>query len=149
MNEGNARVWLLDDEVDVVAYLVAALEDAGYEARGFTESGALFEALDAGPLPDVVCLDILMPEGSGLSVYRTLRGRPGFKAVPIIMVSGYSRREEFESGEFRRLMGDASVPPPEGFVEKPVSLPELLALVAQLVYPSGEAAQGHARKERQ
>lgn len=148
MKSNAPRVWMLDDEADVVSYLVAALEDEGYEARGFSEPSALYEALDAGPLPHVVCLDILLQEGSGLSVYRTLRGRPGFKAVPIIMVSGYSRREEFQDGEFQRLMGDATIPPPEGFVEKPVSLPELLALVAQLVYPSGEEASCCAQKER-
>ena len=148
MIESPAHIWLLDDEHDVVAYLVAALEDAGYEARGFTETNAFFAALSEGPLPDVVCLDILLPDESGLSVYRALRGRPGFMAVPIVMVSGYSQREEFQAGEFERLMGDASVPPPEGYVEKPVALPELLAVIAQLVYPPRETAPSRAQEER-
>jgi twitching motility two-component system response regulator PilH len=143
-----ARVWVLDDEADVVSYLVAAMEDAGYEARGFAASRTLFAALDQEPTPDVICLDILLPEESGLSVYRTLRGRLGLDAVPIIMVSGYSRREEFEAGEFQRLMGNAPLPPPDGFIEKPVALPELLALVERLVHRADDAAQGSATKER-
>lgn len=195
MTASGRHIWVVDDEPDVLAYLLAALEDAGYEARGFDRAEALLEALkeseepsrpmeatkrNVGQMavvparvgrgsgearrasppemgrealpptanehgrPDLVCLDILLPEQSGLSLYRTLRRTPGWKGIPIVMVSGYSRREEFEAGEFTRLMGDDSISPPDGFVEKPVSLPELMSVLVRLLGPTESAGSRHA-----
>lgn len=131
MESAAKKIWLVDDEPDVLAYLVAALEDEGYDVQGFASAGDVLPRAETSP-PDLICLDILMPECSGLSLYKRLREEPCCRAVPIIIVSGYSKRTEFVNGEFRRLIGDATTPPPDGFVEKPVPLDDFLALVGRL-----------------
>lgn len=142
MNAAAPRIWILDDEPDVLAYLLVALEDEGYDVQGFQDAEALLRSLDGEAPPDLLCLDILLPEESGLSIYKTVRHRPDWQGVPVVIVSGYSRREELTSGEFRRLLGDDSLPLPEGFVEKPVALPELLALLEALRQPEEGAPGG-------
>jgi CheY-like chemotaxis protein len=134
------QIWIVDDEPDVLAYLVLALEDAGYVAHGFASAREFLDQA-RGSLPDLLCLDIMMPDESGLSLYKVIRGRHEWDAVPIVMVSGYSRAEEFQNGEFRSLIGDAAIPPPEGFVEKPVELARFLHLVERLLSSPSDATQ--------
>jgi two-component system alkaline phosphatase synthesis response regulator PhoP len=125
-------VWLVDDEPDVRTYLAVALEDEGLRVRTFDGAeGFLEEALRTPP--DLVCLDIMMPNRSGLSLYKDLRTAPTLRRIPVLIVSGYSRSDEFLGGEFRRLVDDARIPEPDGFVEKPVALADLLDRVRRLL----------------
>jgi DNA-binding response OmpR family regulator len=127
------KVWVLDDEPDVLTFLTTVLEDEEYEVRGFESVDELLGEVRRSP-PDLLCLDIMMPGRSGLSLYRELRSSERLRDIPIIIVSGYSRQEEFLEGEFQRLLGSGDeVPEPDGFIEKPVRMDELLGLVRKLL----------------
>ncbi len=132
MNPRTKSIWVVDDEPDVLTYLTTVFEDEEFVVRGF-ESGAGFLEEARLSSPDLICLDIMMPSKSGLSVYKDLRSDERLGSIPVIIVSGYSRQEEFLDGEFRRLVGGGDVPEPDGYVEKPVRMDELIKLVRKLL----------------
>lgn len=132
MNPRTKSIWVVDDEPDVLTYLTTVLEDEEFEVRGFDSGAGFIEEARRSP-PDLICLDIMMPSKSGLSVYRDLRMDGALGSIPVVIVSGYSREEEFLDGEFQRLVGGGNVPEPDGYVEKPVRMDELLDLVRKLL----------------
>jgi CheY-like chemotaxis protein len=132
LNPRTKSIWVVDDEPDVLMYLTTVFEDEDYVVRGFYSADGLLDEARSSP-PDLVCLDIMMPSKSGLSVYKDLRSDESLGSIPVIIVSGYSREEEFFSGEFQRLVGSDDVPAPEGYVEKPVKMDDLILLVRKLL----------------
>ena len=132
VNPRTKNIWVVDDEPDVLMYLTTVFEDEDYVVRGFESAEGLLDRARSTP-PDLVCLDIMMPSKSGLSVYKDLRADESLVEIPVIIVSGYSREEEFFAGEFQRLVGSDDVPAPEGYMEKPVRMDDLIKLVRKLL----------------
>jgi CheY-like chemotaxis protein len=124
------RLLVVDDEADIVEYLCTVLEDNGFDAAGASDP-AQVPALVAQTKPDAILLDILMPGQSGLALYRTLRQDPPTAAIPVIIVTGVSRPEGLpaEAG---------SLPPPDGFLEKPIAVPRLVETVRDVLRRRGE-----------
>lgn len=121
-------VLVVDDEPDITVYLAALLRDNGYEtieARSAEE--ATKRVLDSRP--DLISLDLMMPEQSGLAFYRKLKMDARTKDIPAIFVSAFSSARDFRGSGFRRLVPDKEVPEPEGFVEKPVQPSHFLEAV--------------------
>ncbi|MHC4471596.1 MAG: response regulator [Planctomycetota bacterium] len=121
------RILIVEDEVDVSRYLAAALEDAGFEVicAPDADRGLRLATLRR---PDLVCLDIVMPGRTGLSLYQELREASDLPALPVIVVSGVSPADAE-----RRLGLGGRLPPPDSFVEKPVDLSRFLAEVRRLL----------------
>ncbi|MCX7011484.1 MAG: response regulator [Candidatus Sumerlaeota bacterium] len=124
MPSPNKKILIVDDDPDICEYLAAFLTDNGYEATTAKDGVEALEKVEAEK-PDLVALDITMPEKSGVRFYRDMKEDPKRKAVPIIIVSGVS--EDFE----KFISTRRQVPPPEGYIHKPVDLDRLLALVKQ------------------
>jgi CheY-like chemotaxis protein len=122
-NEKQARkVLVIDDDPDVVAYLEAVLRDNGYEPLCALD-GAQGLTLARQARPDLVCLDISMPEPSGVRVYRELRDDPDLRAVPVVMITGVQK-------EFKEFIHHRKhVPPPDGYIAKPFEVAELLGTI--------------------
>ena len=77
--------------------------------------------------PDLVALDITMPETSGVAVYRKLREDDRLKSVPVIIITGVS-------DDFKKFISTRrQVPPPDGYISKPVDVDEFLKLVGQVL----------------
>ncbi len=126
MSDDTKTVLVVDDEPDARDYLVTVLQDNGFEtttAANGTEAVASLEK----STPDLVTLDITMPEKSGVSVYRKLREDERFKDVPVIIITGVS-------DDFKKFISTRrQVPPPDGYIAKPVDVDQFLALVQKLV----------------
>lgn len=118
---------MVDDEQDVRSYLCTFLEDQGYRVITAGNGAECFE-LAVKEKPDLITLDITMPEESGVKAYRKLRGDDGTRGIPVIVVTGYPD-PHFE----RFLATRKSAPPPEGFFDKPVEKEALLARVRELI----------------
>jgi len=71
-------------------------------------------------------LDILMPKESGIKMYHKLKTDPALKNIPVIMLSGVSKRTFLRSQTALSEFGNEAVPEPEAYLEKPVE-PEDLA----------------------
>jgi twitching motility two-component system response regulator PilH len=126
------KVMVVDDESDIQLYLMAALEDEGYQVCS-PGAGIPIEIAIETEKPDLVLLDIMMPKRSGISVYKRLRTSEAFRDIPVVLMSGMIAAKDFLPTEFRVLVQDDSVPLPDGFVEKPVRIPVLLEVVSRIL----------------
>lgn len=125
MAEDKKTVLIIDDEPDVVTFLSTLLEDNGYNTVTAQNGEEAVTRLKE-TRPDVITLDISMPEKSGVRFYRDMKENDDWKAVPIIIVTGIS-------GDFERFISTRKqVPPPEGYISKPIEEKEILDLIKKL-----------------
>jgi CheY-like chemotaxis protein len=122
MSDLAKTVLVVDDEPDARDYLTTVLEDNGFAAVTAKDGTEAIARLEES-LPDLVSLDITMPEKSGVAVYRKLREDERFKGVPVIIITGVS--EEFE----KFISSRRQVPPPEGYISKPVDADDFMKMV--------------------
>jgi len=126
------KILIIDDEPHVVTYLETLLQDNGYETVSAANGLEGMEMLKAGK-PDLISLDITMPEQSGIRFYRNLKEDPEFRDIPVLVVTavtGYGGDPEpFETFLKKRRQ----IPPPEGFFSKPIDQDEFLRAVEELV----------------
>ena len=119
-------VLVVDDEPDARDFLTTVLEDNGYATVVAKDGTEAVAAIEAAP-PDLVTLDITMPEKSGVAVYRRLKENDELKNIPVIIITGVS-------GEFERFISTRrQVPPPEGYISKPVDHEQFLKMVTELI----------------
>ena len=120
------RILVVDDEPDVVTYLSTVLKDAGYDTLEAANGEEAMEQIRTGH-PDLITLDITMPEMTGVKTYRQLKEDETLRRVPVIIVTGVTH-------DFKQFISSrAQVPAPEGYLEKPVKPEDLLAEVKRLV----------------
>lgn len=123
--DAQKKVLVVDDERDVVLYLRAALANSGFDVRSAGDGDGCV-ALLVDWEPDLICLDLLMPGRTGLSLYRELRAHPNWSSIPVLIVSGLGMETEIEP----QLAG---VKKPEGYLEKPIDLDAFLGTVQRLL----------------
>jgi CheY-like chemotaxis protein len=125
-------ILILDDEPHVVTYLATLLEDNGYATLSASNGIEGMKKVKAAS-PDLITLDITMPEQSGIRFYRDLREDPELSSIPVIVVTavtGYGGDPE----PFERFLSQRKqVPAPEGFLSKPIDRKEFLGLVEKLL----------------
>ncbi len=138
---GVPKILIVDDEPDIVEYLCAVLEDNGYRAAGVTEAKSALDAA-ASERPDLILLDILMPGESGLHLYREMRRNPATAETPVLIISGYTRAEDFGRVDLG-MLAEEKLPLPDGYLEKPISVSSLLSSLAQL-FERRQAGGTHA-----
>ena len=129
-------VAIVDDEEDITTYLRIALEDEGYAVVATTDAGSAMEML-CGAKPDLICLDLLMPGQTGLSLYADLVKHPVLGGVPVVMLSGLTNRDGLPA--ILRQAGD--LPDPASFVEKPVDIEQFLQVVQRLLEAAGRSTR--------
>jgi len=122
---GLKRILIVDDEEDIRVYLSTLLEDQGFATIQARDGEEAMQQLLAEP-PDLITLDISMPEKSGIRFFREIKTDDRWKKIPIIIVTGVS--EDFKNF----ISSRHQIPAPEGFVSKPVSPEEILNLVRTL-----------------
>lgn len=115
------RILVVEDNPDILESLQSTLETDGYEVFIATRAGQALPLI-AGQAPDLVILDIELPDGDGYSVLQQLRERGN--ACPVLMLSARSLENDKVLG-FRLGADD--------YVTKPFSIMELLARIAALL----------------
>jgi putative two-component system response regulator len=81
------RILAVDDDSDLLALMAKAL-GADYDADTAADAGTAIEKAFASPQPDLILLDVEMPEVSGFEVCRALKGEPATADIPIIFLTG-------------------------------------------------------------
>ena len=79
-------IYLLEDDESIRKLVTYTLQHAGYEAAGFERPSAFWAAMKR-ETPELVLLDIMLPEEDGLSILKKLRARPATRRLPIIMLT--------------------------------------------------------------
>lgn len=119
-------ILIVEDEPDVAAYLQTLFEDEGFRAF-IAETGKQGFQLAKEVHPDLITLNITMPEESGVRMYRDLREDPETASMPVVVITGISQ-------DFKRFIESRKhLPPPEAYFEKPIGRQAPLAKTRELL----------------
>ena len=125
-------VLIADDEPNIVAAIEFLLKQRGYEVQTARDGGEALRAIER-IVPDLIVLDVMMPQTSGYEVCQAIRRRPEWRHIKVVMLSAKGRDAEVNKG---MAMG-ADV-----YVTKPFSTRELMAKIDALLGTApGESAK--------
>jgi DNA-binding response OmpR family regulator len=113
------KILVIDDEPHIVKYLTIFLQDCGYETCSASNGEEAFEVLQKEK-PDLVTLDLQMPNETGTRFYRNMVKTKEFKNVPVIVISGIPGRH-------------LAVSKPVAVFEKPIDRDALLAAIKETI----------------
>ena len=117
------RILIVDDEPDIVEALQTRLEQESFEClTAYDGNGGL--ELARGQKPDLIILDIMLPNLDGYKVCRLLKFQKEFKRIPIIMLTARDRAED-------RLLGEQTGV--DYYMTKPFSMDKLVAKIKQFL----------------
>lgn len=115
------NILIVEDEPDTVTFLTTLLRDNGYTTRSAGDGDEARKLL-AAEKPDLVTIDIVMPNKSGVRLYKEMRENPDLKDIPVLFVSGLT--------DFKVFMSKIKpLPDPTAFVEKPLEEKAVLEAV--------------------
>lgn len=126
------KILIVDDDPDVRLFSSSVVEDLGCEAveAGDGEEG---QRMVAQEHPDLIILDVMMPLQSGIRLYRALKTDAAFAHIPVIVLSGISKRSFLKSQEALAAFGGGEVPAPEAYLEKPADAETLAERIRQWI----------------
>jgi len=115
-----------EDEEDVATYLKTVYQDNGWTVEWVDNGVAAMESLKR-ERPDLISLDINLPQKTGVKVYREVKENLQYASIPVVMVTGVP-------GQFETFISTRKqVPPPEGYVSKPIDIDKLVEVVKKLL----------------
>lgn len=92
------KILIVEDEESLLKLESILLTSKGYDVRGVVNGQAALDAI-AEELPDLVLLDIMLPEIDGFEVCRRIKSNPETKHLPVIMLTAKKSREDMARGE--------------------------------------------------
>ena len=121
-------IYIVEDDRNIQEIELFAMKNSGYEAEGFETAKEFYSALDKC-LPELILLDIMLPDEDGMSILRRLRARADTKHIPVILVTAKSS----EMDKVKGLDGGA-----DDYIAKPFGVMEMIARVKALLRRSGQ-----------
>jgi len=111
------KILAVDDELDVIYTVKHGLEglDSNLEVTTVNSGKKCFEFLESNENPDLILLDIMMPDMTGWEVLKKLKDHPSWRNIPVIFLTARTDRVAENAGGF---LG-------EDYIEKPFKVPEL------------------------
>ena len=125
-------ILIVDDDPDVILYMSTVLQDHGYHTIDAPNGQVGLEKVKSNH-PDLILLDLMMPQKSGISLLSDLKNDANTRNIPVIMVTGVSGETGIDLESFlnKRSNGDpdSETLKPQGYIRKPVDPEKLLRLV--------------------
>lgn len=118
-----ARILIVEDSPDNMLLFQSVLRLAGHEVDGLTDGAALLDRLEAG-LPDVLLLDIQLPDRDGFSLLAEVRAQRRFGALRVVALTAHAM-----AGDEDRAL-EAGF---DGYITKPIKVREFAAQVERFV----------------
>jgi len=126
------RILVIDDEQAACLYLARLFQEHGYSVAcandGYEAAGRVKQAR-----PDLITLDLSMPNKSGVKFYREMKSTPELSRVPIVLVAAVPGFGGKLRDAERYYVSKHQVPPPDAFVAKPIDPDEMIGVVERLV----------------
>lgn len=123
-----ALIYVVEDDKSIQEIETFALQNVGYKVAGFSSAGEFYDALKA-ELPDLILLDIMLPDEDGLSIVKKLRTRKDTVLIPVIMVTA-------KTSEIDKVKGlDIGA---DDYMTKPFGVMELISRVKAMLRRSAK-----------
>ena len=124
-----ALIYVVEDDKNIQEIETFALANVGYEVKGFDSAMDFYEALN-DTTPDLILLDIMLPDEDGISVLTKLKKNPEWKKVPVILVTA-------KTSEMDKVKGlDTGA---DDYISKPFGVLELISRVKAVLRRSDSA----------
>lgn len=118
-----ALIYVVEDDKNIQEIETFALTNVGYQVQGFALAADFFRALE-NVLPDLVLLDVMLPDEDGLAIVKKLRARSDTREVPVIMVTA-------KTTELDKVKGlDMGA---DDYITKPFGVMELISRVKAML----------------
>ena len=129
------RLLLIEDEPNITEAIRFVLSRDGWTVETHSDGGSAVEAVSR-KAPDVVVLDVMLPNKSGFEILRELRNAPDHEGLPVLMLTARGQAKD------RQLAETLGV---SAFMTKPFSNAEMLKVVRQIADegPSSAPMNGH------
>ncbi len=124
----NKTIAVIDDEPDILRLVGLHLKKASYNVREFADAASFMMFLQS-EIPDLIILDLMLPDEDGFSICRKLRQDPSYSSIPIIMLT--ARTQEYDKITGLDLGAD-------DYITKPFSPRELVARVKAILRRTGK-----------
>lgn len=126
-----ALIYVVEDDISIQEIESFALSNVGYQVEGFSSAGSFYEAMSR-KLPDLILLDIMLPDEDGLSIVKKLRKSRETMTIPIIMVTA-------KTTEMDKVKGlDIGA---DDYMTKPFGVMELISRVKAMLRRSVKAEE--------
>ena len=120
MTTTSAHLAIVDDDQPFAEYLQTLLRSRGYETSTYDSGDSLLSGLREGALPDVVLLDVSLPDTDGFAILERMRNNQKLSKMPVVMMTGKSEVTDIAKG--LSLGAD-------GYVTKPFKIAGLVSAV--------------------
>lgn len=120
-----ARILVADDHPAILRLIERVLQMDGHDVRTAADGKQALERVGEG-LPELILLDVTMPEKNGLEVLQTLKSNPATRPIPVILMTAMNWESELAAG----LEVGA-----DGFVAKPFSPAEIVSIARRSLGP--------------
>ncbi|HLG11518.1 MAG TPA: response regulator [Dehalococcoidia bacterium] len=117
-------VLLVEDDPDQMALAELRLTMAGYLVHGVDRAKELSRYLREKPRPDLLLLDVMLPDGNGFDILAQLRGRPEFSTLPIVLLTAKAELKDIRNG---LALGA------DGYITKPYSKNLLAEVIGRVL----------------
>ena len=128
-----ALIYIVEDDASIREIETIALKNSNYIVRSFGCAADFYKKTDE-ILPDLVLLDIMLPDQSGFEIVRKLRKEPKTRRIPVIMVTAKTSEADMVKG-----LDDGA----DDYIRKPFSVLELLSRVKALLRRTEEETADH------
>ena len=129
-------IYCIEDDNEILGLELYAMKTAGFEARGFEDSSAFWDALKA-ETPQLIMLDIMLPLEDGISILKKLKADPFTAEIPVIMAT--AKGSEYDKVQGLDLGAD-------DYLVKPFSMMEMLSRIKAVLRRSGPRSSLSALK---
>lgn len=118
------KVMVVDDDVGIIYTIKRGLEGTDeYEVTTVTSGVECIDILKDDKIPDLILLDVMMPEMSGWETYKKLKDNDKWKNIPLVFLTVRTDRIVKEAGGFLN----------DDYIEKPFKVPELKARIEKIL----------------
>ena len=130
-----ALIYIVEDDENIREIEAIALKNSNYLVKSFAQASEFYRAMD-DILPDLVLLDVMLPDESGYEIVRRLRSQSQTRHLPVIMVTAKTSEMDMVKG-----LDDGA----DDYIKKPFSVMELLSRVKALLRRSTEEGNAQMR----
>lgn len=126
-------IWCVEDDESIREIEIYTLKSTGFDSVGFGSGKELFNALSGDTRPDLLLLDIMLPDMDGTEILKRIKGNPDTKDIPVIMAT--AKGMEYDKIKNLDLGAD-------DYLVKPFGMMEMVARVKAVLRRSGNAEKG-------